>query len=175
LTKAFIGKLPGDADIAHRLRGWSETAQVVEAERRGFDPAAFIIADNYGTTGLYSFYSEPGRRAVGSGTPLVYSFLGDQPGNQFYFWDEYDYRKHRRGENAIYVDHLQYYKLERGWLWKWLIRQPVNHRDIPPPRPVPRQLAEQFQTVTNLGIREIKISDGRVFHRVQIFGCYDLK
>lgn len=175
LIKVLVAKLPGDVDIAHRSRGWRETAETVEIERQNFDPNAFIIADDYGAAGLYSIYSPPARKAVGSDTPLVYSFLGDKPGNQFYFWDEYNYRKHRRGQNAIYVDHIEFYKLERGWIWKWLKREPVGYRDIPPPRPVPRQLAEQFQTVTNLGIREIKISDGRVFHRVQVFGCYGLK
>ncbi len=175
LTKFLIAKLPGDVDIAHRSRGWRETAQVVEQERRNFDTKAFVIADDYGAAGLYSIYSPAARTAVGSPTPLVYSFLGDHAGNQFYFWDDYDYRKHRHGENAIYVDHLDAYKLENGWVWKWLRHQPVNFRDVPPTGHVPSELAGQFETVTNLGIREIKISDGRVFHRVQIFGCYHLK
>ena len=42
-------------------------------------------------------------------------------------------------------------------------------------RPVPNRIADQFESVTNLGVREIKISDGRIFQRVQIFGCYKLK
>jgi hypothetical protein len=175
LTKVLVAKLPGDADIAHRTRGWRETAQVVEQERRQFDTNAFVIADDYGAAGLYSIYSPAARKAVGSPEPLVYSFLSDKPGNQFYFWDEYDYRKHRQGENAIYVDHLEAYKLEKSWIWKWLRGQPVNSLEPTKLGPAPKQLVEQFQTVTNLGIREIKISDGRVFHRVQIFGCYGLK
>jgi hypothetical protein len=36
-------------------------------------------------------------------------------------------------------------------------------------------MADEFESVTNLGIREIKLRDGRVFHRVQLFGCYHLK
>ena len=38
----------------------------------------------------------------------------------------------------------------------------------------PRHTAE-FESITNLGIREIKIRDGRLFHCVQIFGCTRLK
>ena len=176
LTKIFLGaKLPGDVDIAHRSRGWSETALAVEQARREFDTNSFIIADGYGTTGLYSFYSPPARDAVSSSQPLVYCLRSGKPGNQFYFWDEYDYRAHRHGENAIYVDHLEYYKLEHGWIWKWLHHEPLNYRDVPPPEPPPKILTDQFESVTNLGIREIKIDDGRIFHRVQLFGCYGLK
>jgi membrane-associated phospholipid phosphatase len=175
LTKLIIARLPGDVDIAHRSDGWRETAQAVELERRQFDLNAFIIADDYGATGLYSFYLPAARVAVGSPHPLVYCFRGNLAGNQFYFWDEYDYRKHRPGENAIYVDHLDAYKPESGWLWKWLRHQPISYRGNPPTNHVPKLLAEQFESVTNLGIREIKMDDNRVFHRVQIYGCYHLK
>jgi len=58
-------KLPGDVDFSHRLRGWRETAQLVETERVQFDRNAFILADHYGPTGLYSFYSAPARAATG--------------------------------------------------------------------------------------------------------------
>jgi membrane-associated phospholipid phosphatase len=175
LTKVFAARLPGDVDISHRLRGWHETATLVEAEREKFGTNAFVISDDYGTAGLYSFYSPAARKAVSSPEPLVYSFLGGTPGNQFYFWNEYDYRQHRHGENAIYVDHIEYYKLERGWIWKWLKGEKLNYRSVPPPNPVPQQLAEQFESVTNLGVFDVKIKDGRVFHRVQIFGCHHLK
>lgn len=175
LTRVFASRLPGEADIAHRTDGWRETAQVIEQQRRLFDTNAFVIADDYGAAGLYTFYTPAARKAAGSSSPLIYSFLGDKAGNQFFFWDEYDYRKHRSGENAIYIDHLGAAKLEKGWIWKWLRGQPVNLRQAPDIRPAPKRLADQFQTITNLGIYEVKIKDGRVFHRVQIFGCYGRK
>lgn len=176
LTKVFLKtKLPGDVDPSHRSRGWRETALAVENERQQFDPNAFIIADDYGTTGLYSFYSPAARAAVGSPEPLVYVNRGEKPSNQFYFWDEYNYLKHRTGDNAIYVKQVSYYKMEAGWWRKWMKKHPFNYRDIPAPYPVPSFLTRQFTTVTNLGVREIAIEDGRVFHRVQIFGCYGLK
>ena len=174
LLKYLVAKLPGDKDPAHRLAGWRETAQRVEAERLRFDTNAFIIADHYGTTGLYSFYSPPARAAAKSATPLVYCVDSDRPINQFPFWDEYDYRQHRRGENAIFVLRLDPYPLAAGWIGKWWHHQKVSVV-APAPRLVPDRIAAEFETVTNLGVREISVSDGRIFQRVQIFGCYHLK
>jgi len=168
-------KLPGDKDPSHRVRGWRETALAIETERARFDPDAFIIADHYGTTGLYSFYSPPAGAAAESPRPLVYCLDTDRPINQFFYWDEYNYREHRRGENAIFVLRLEPYKLESGWIWKWLNHEKINFREIPAPQPVPDRIAAEFETVTNLGVREIHIRDGRIFQRVQIFGCHHLK
>lgn len=168
-------KLPGDADPLHRARGWREAARVVDKERAAFDTNAFVIADDYSTTGLYSFYSPAARAAATTPTPLVYCISSDHPDNQFYFWDEYNYEKHRRGQNAIYVRDLSPYKLESGWVWKWLKGEPVDYAQIPPPRPVDPRIADEFESVTNLGIFEIRLDDRRIFHRLQIFGCYHLK
>ena len=168
-------KLPGDADPSHRARGWREAALAVEAERVKFGTNAFIIADHYGSTGLFSFYSPPARAAATTSTPLVYCVDSDQPINQFAYWDDYNYRAHRRGENALFVSRIEPYKLEHGWIWKWLWHEPVSYRDIPPQRPAPDRIAAQFETVTNLGVFEIKLGDGRIFQRLQIFGCYNLK
>ncbi len=174
LLKVLAAKLPGDKDPAHRLVGWRETAQLVETERAKFDTNAFIIADHYGTTGLYSFYSAPARAAANAHTPLVYCGDSDHILNQFPFWDEYNYRQHRPGENALFVLRLDPYPLESGWLKKWFRHEPVE--PVPqPPKLTPARIADQFESVTNLGVREIKINDGRIFQRVQIFGCYKLK
>jgi membrane-associated phospholipid phosphatase len=175
LAGKIIAKLPGEADPTHRVRGWRELARLAESERAQFDSHAFIIGDDYGTTGLCTFYSPTARATVHSPQPLVYCFRGNVPPNQFNFWDEYDYRKYRSGQNAIYVDRLDAYKLESGWFWKWLRHQPVSSHENLPLGHIPKQLRVQFETVTNLGLREIKLKDGRIFQRVQIFGCYHLK
>jgi hypothetical protein len=177
IGKLVGNKLPGDMDPAHVhfARGGRETAELVETERLKFDPGAFILADHYGTTGLYSFYSAPARAAAESPQPLVYCLDSDKPIDQFPYWDEYKYRGHRQGQNALFVLHLDHYKMESGWISKWLHHEPVAYREIPPPRPVPARVADEFETVTNLGVREIKMDDGRVFQRVQLFGCYHLK
>jgi len=168
-------KLPGEKDPTHRIRGWRETAALVETEREKLGTNSFIIADHYGTTGLYTFYSPAARAAAESQKPLVYCVDSDTPANQFYFWDEYNYRAHRHGENALYVIRLDPSPLEHGWFWKWLKHEPIQYGDIPPPQPAPERIAAEFETVTNLGVREITLRDGRVFQRVQIFGCYNLK
>jgi membrane-associated phospholipid phosphatase len=175
IGRLAANKLPGDVDPSHRVRGRRETAWLVEIERAKFDTNAFILADHYGSTGLYSFYSPPARTAAKSVQPLVYCLDSDAPIDQFPFWDEYNYLKHRRGENALFVLRLEPYKLESGWIGKWLRREPINYREIPVARPVSSRIADEFESVTNLGVREIKLRDGRIFQRVQIFGCYHLK
>ena len=176
LIGKIIAKLPGDVDISHRLgRGYPEAASLIENEREKFDPDSFIIADRYGTTGLYTFYSLPARAAAILGRPLVYCEWSDHPANQFYLWPEYNYLETRQGQNAIYVRRLDPYKLEHGWIWKWLRHREFDYRDIPPLQPAPPDITSHFETVTNLGLFEVKIRDGRIFQRVQIYGCYHLK
>ncbi len=177
----LIGKitgqlLPGEKDPLRRVRAWKPTAAFVETERKKLQAEgkpAFIIADHYGMTGLFSFYLPDAKAALKS-EPLVYCVDSDKPQNQFYFWPQYDYRAQRKGQNAIYVTELDPYPLERGWLWKWVKRQPVNYAEIPPPCPKPPQMLKEFESVTDLGEHEIKFGD-RVFRRVHLWACYDLK
>lgn len=175
IGRVIATKIPGDKDPLHRARGWRETAQVVETERENLGTNTFIIADHYGPTGLFTFYSAPARAAATNGTPLVYCVASDRIINQFPFWDEYNYREHRQGQNALFVLRLDPYPLEKGWLWKWLNHEPIRYREIPAPRAVPDSIAAEFESVTNLGVREIALRDGRVFQRVQLFACYSLK
>ena len=168
--------LPGEKDPLRRVRAWKPTAAFVETERKKLQAEgkpAFIIADHYGMTGLFSFYLPDARAALKS-EPLVYCVDSDKPQNQFYFWPQYDYRARRKGQNAIYVTELDPYPLERGWLWKWVKRQPVNYAEIPAPFPKPAQMLKEFESVTDLGEHEIKFGD-RVFRRVHLWACYDLK
>jgi membrane-associated phospholipid phosphatase len=176
----LIGKilgqtLPGEKDPSHRVRGWKQTAETVEAAREKLETEgkpAFIIASHYGISGLFTFYSPPARAALKT-QPLVYCIDSDAPQNQFYFWPQYDYRANRKGQNAIYAEDLNPYPLEHGWIWKWLAHQQVNVL-IPPPTQLPARIAQEFESVTDLGEQEIKIS-GRVLHREHLWACYNLK
>jgi 4-amino-4-deoxy-L-arabinose transferase-like glycosyltransferase/membrane-associated phospholipid phosphatase len=176
----LIGKLagellPGEKDPSRRVRGWSVEAKLVEAERDKLaaeGKQAFIIAGHYGITGLYSFYNLQARAALKS-KPLVYAADADSPENQFYFWPEYDYTGQRKGQNAIYVSEATLYKLDDGWLGKWLAHEPLNHT-APPPVSLPSRIASAFESVTDLGEQDVKIGD-RVFHRVHLWACYNLK
>jgi len=175
----LIGKLAGrplppEVDPLRRVRAWKETAAVVETARRRLEaegPPAFLIADHYGMTGLFTFYLPAART---NQPPLVYPRSFPVPNNQFYFWPEYRYREQRRGHNAIYVAELGPYPLEKGWLVKWLGGHEVRHARIPPPAAAPATLLEEFETVTNLGIHEVTLR-GRVFRRVQLFACRHLR
>lgn len=168
--------LPGDADPLRRVRGYKETAACAERARQKLlqeGKPVFIICDHYGITGLFSFYLPEARTAVG-GKPLVYCQTFAQPNNQLYFWPEYRYASHRQGENAIFAAEPPSVTLEKGWFWKWLKGQEVRLADLQLPVTVPPPLLlQEFDSVTDLGVQEIKV-DGRVMKRVQLFECRNL-
>jgi len=178
----LIGKLaghllPGEKDPLRRVRAWKQTAALVETAREKLaadGKPAFIIADHYGMTGEFTFYLPQAREALKS-QPLVYCVDTDEPVNQFYFWPDYDYRAHRKGENAIFISELDPYPLESGWVWKWLEgKKPAYGRIEPQTPPTLERINREFQSVTDLGEQEIDIGD-RVFRRVHLWACYNLK
>jgi 4-amino-4-deoxy-L-arabinose transferase-like glycosyltransferase len=167
--------LPGEEDPSRRVRAWQAAAALDETEREKLaaeGQPAFIIASHYGIAGLDSFYNPQARAALKS-EPLVYCVDSDEPASQFYFWPEYDYRAHRKGQNAIYVSEANLYRLDGDWLWKWLTPEPLN-RTTPPPTTLPASIAQEFESVTDLGERDIMVGD-RVFHREHLWACYNLK
>ena len=167
--------LPGEIDPSRRVRAWDVEATLVENARKKLADAgkpAFIIAGHYGITGLYSFYIPQARAALKSET-LVYSADSDEPENQFYFWPEYNYLDQRKGQNALFASEASLYKLESDWLWKWLTHRPINYT-TPELVSLPPRIAQEFESVTDLGEQDIKIGD-RVFHRVHLWACYNLK
>ena len=176
----LIGKiagqpLPGEEDPSRRVQAWSVEAALVENAREKLTAEgkpAFIIAGHYGITGLYSFYIPQARTTLKS-EPLVYSADSDAPVNQFYFWPEYKYLDQRKGQNAIFAAEAGLYELGDGWFWKWLSHQPIT-RTTPAPATLPTRIAQEFESVTDLGEQDVKIGD-RVFHRVHLWACYNLK
>jgi membrane-associated phospholipid phosphatase len=178
----LIGKvaghpLPGEKDPLRRVRAWQPTTALVEGAREKLEAEgkpAFIIADHYGMTGLFSFYLPLAHDALKT-KPLVYCIDSDEPENQFYFWPEYNYHEHRKGENAIFASELDPYTLKSGWFWKWLTFQKIEHYEPTTRPPLSlKQIVPEFETVTDLGEHEIKIG-GRVFRRMHLWACYNLK
>jgi 4-amino-4-deoxy-L-arabinose transferase-like glycosyltransferase len=177
----LIGKivghpLPGDVDPLRRVRGYQESAACVERAREKLrleGKPAFIICGHYGITGLFTFYLPEARAALNT-QPLVCCITSAQPDNQFYFWPEYYYPGHRKGENAIYVTEPGTARLETGWFWKWLAGKEVLVAREPMPVSAPPLLLQQFESVTNLGVREIKVDD-RIMKRIQLFECRNLR
>ena len=168
--------LPGEMDPLRRARAWKETAAFVEQARQNLlreGKPAFIIADHYGMTGLFSFYLPDAKTSLGA-KPLVYCLTSKEPGNQLYFWPEYQYRGWRTGENAIYVIELDPHRLERDWPWRWLRGKPLRSARDDPSHPAPAQLLQEFESVTDLGETEIKLGD-RAFRRLRLFECRNLR
>jgi len=168
--------LPGDVDPLRRVRGYEAAAACVEEAREKLlreGQPVFIICDHYGITGLFSFYLPEARAALRT-MPLVYCITSSVPNNQLYFWPEYRYRDQRKGENAIFVTEPGSCRLENAWPWKWLTGREIEFANVPPPVPTPPLLLHQFESVTDLGVHEIKLG-GRVFKRVQLFECRNLR
>jgi hypothetical protein len=177
LTKKLVNRtLPGQVDPLRRVRGWSETAKIATAERAkllGEDKPVFVIADHYGMAGELSFYMPEAKSAAQKGNSLVYFKTSAQPKNQFYFWP--GYRESHRGENAVFVKEANPPKLAPGWSWKWLRGETQLYVNAPaPPELVPVEVSREFESVQDLGVRDIKY-EGRILRRVQVFACRNLR
>jgi len=81
----------------------------------------------------------------------VYYQSTDVPKNQFYYLSRYGTRK---GENAIYVHELD--------------------RDKPKPIKAPARLQQEFESVEDIGIRNV-MYHGKVLRPLQFFACRNLK
>jgi 4-amino-4-deoxy-L-arabinose transferase-like glycosyltransferase/membrane-associated phospholipid phosphatase len=150
LTKEY---LPVRFDPLHRVRDWDTTARAVGEARQELlaeGKPVFIIVDHYGFAGQFSFYLPEARNAVRE-QPLVYHRTSQTPENQFYFWPGY---LERKGENAIFILELD--------------------RAKPVPKSTPDWLAAEFESVTDLGVRNVMYHGG-LLRPLQVFGCRGLK
>lgn len=177
LTRKVISRtLPAAIDPLRRVRNWSETARVIGAQRAKLaaeGKPVFIIADHYGMAGQLSFYLPEAKAAVREGETFVYAKTQMQPRSQFYFWP--GYREQRRGQNAIFVDELSAPKPARGWWRNWLRGKGPIYSATPPTLPaLPSIVRNEFESATDLGVYEIKYR-GRVFRRVQLYACRNLR
>ncbi|HWX22224.1 MAG TPA: glycosyltransferase family 39 protein [Candidatus Binatia bacterium] len=146
--------LPVRFDPVHRVREWSETARVVGQARQELlneGKPVFIIADHYGLVGQISFYLPEAKADVRKNS-LVYYRTSLTPENQFYFWPGYLSRK---GENAIFVREL--------------------NRAEPQPAPPPPQLVSEFESVTDMGVRNVLYHGQFLLRPLQFFACRGLK
>jgi 4-amino-4-deoxy-L-arabinose transferase-like glycosyltransferase/membrane-associated phospholipid phosphatase len=144
-------RLPAHYDPTRRVRGVNEMTHVVakaRSELRAEGKEVFIIAAHYGLTGQLSFYLPQARDGLPN-APLVYVRTSRHPKNQFYFWPQYRYPERRKSQNALFV------------------------MDVDGPEKPPEEVLEQFQSVTDLGVREIR-SRKQVVRRIQLFACRNL-
>jgi hypothetical protein len=165
--------LPPKPDPLTRVRAYKEMARVVNEARTKLlaeGKPAFIIGEHYGITSLLNFYIPEARASVKT-APLVFCPASERPQNQYYFWP--GYRDLHPGQNALFVREVVAPKLVPGWFLKWLAGETDLQREKAENPPAPDWLPPQFDSVTNLGLREV-LYRGRVFHTVQIFECRNL-
>jgi hypothetical protein len=156
IAKVTHRDLAVNRDPLHRVRDWDTTARTVGQVRQELlaeGKPVFIITEHYGIAGQISFYLPEARAAV-RGTALVYRLTSTEPRDQFFFWPGYGERK---GENAVYVRELDRYN--------------------PTPGPPPERLMAEFETVTDLGVRNVYYHGNQslLLRPLQFFACRNLK
>jgi membrane-associated phospholipid phosphatase len=153
LPKLTGWRLPVNLDPLHRVRGWSDVARIVGEAREKLlaeGKPVFIIGDHYSLVGEVSFYL-PEARATAASDPLVFYRTDSRIINQFQFWPGYE---NRNGQNAIFVRELD--------------------RDRPRSDPVPLEVEQQFDSVTEVGVSNV-LYHGRVLWPLQIYACRGLR
>jgi membrane-associated phospholipid phosphatase len=153
LPKLTGWRLPVNQDPLHRVRGWSGVARAVGEARQELlaeGKPVFIMADHYSLVGEISFYL-PEAKAAAASDPLVFYRTDSRTINQFHFWPSYENRK---GQNAIFVRELD--------------------RDTPRPKPIPSEVEQQFESVTEVGVTNV-LYYRRVLWPLQIYACRGLR
>jgi 4-amino-4-deoxy-L-arabinose transferase-like glycosyltransferase/membrane-associated phospholipid phosphatase len=175
LNKLIHRRLPARMDLLHRAHGWKEMARIVGQTRRQIEAQqgkpVFIICEHYGFTSEISFYL-PEAKSVVSTDPLVFYQVTKKPDNQFFFWPNY---LNHTGQNALFVLEIEKPRFRPGWfsLW-WNGSTNLYVTDAPETHPVPAQVQQEFESVTNLGIKDV-MADGNIVRRIQIFECKNLR
>jgi 4-amino-4-deoxy-L-arabinose transferase-like glycosyltransferase len=173
VNKIIHRRLPPKLDLLHRVRGWQETARLAGQARQQLaaeDPPAFIIAEHYGMTSQLSFYLPEAKRQV-EAEPLVYFYATEHPRNQFFFWPNY---LQRAGQNALFVREIDRPALRPDWFARWCRQDPdIFLPDHPAGGPPPPEILRQFDSCTNLGVRDV-VFDGQIVRRLQLIQCRHL-
>jgi len=66
--------------------------------------------------------------------------------------------------------------LAPGWFAKWWHGSRDLYLPVPPaPKTVPPELRAEFETITDLGVKDVVDANGGVLRRVQFFACENLR
>jgi hypothetical protein len=176
LTKILPHALPPDFDPLRRVLGWKELAQITGQERRDLEArtgkSVFIIGQHYGFTSEITFYLPEAKSRVGA-EPLVFCYASREPRNQFYYWPDY---LGRAGQDAIFVREAARPRLRPGWFSDWW--HGSNDLYLPAPavaQALPPELLSQFETVTDLGVKQVVYPGKGVLRCAQFFACHNLR
>ena len=171
LERALGRRLP--ADPLRRAHGWRECAAVVGQARdqlQAEGKPAFMIGEHYGFVGEVTFYLPEAKRSVMD--PIVFFYASKVPQNQFYFWPSY---LDRHGQNALFYREAPRPKLKPGWFSRWWRREgDLLEAQPPEDKPPPQEVIDEFESVTNMGVRDI-VWDGRIVRSVELFACHNLR
>jgi hypothetical protein len=174
VNKLLHRRVPPKLDPLRRVHGWKEMARLVGRARQELateGPPAFIMAEHYGFTAELSFYLPEAKRQVNE-EPLVYFYATAHPRNQFYYWPNY---LQRAGQNALFVREIERPALRPDWFARWWRQDPdIFVPDHPPGGPAPPEVLRQFDSCTNLGVRDV-VFDGAIIRRVQLILCRHLR
>jgi len=172
--KLIHRELPAPLDVLRRVHGWKEMGSIVETAREKLETEgtpAFVICAHYGFTSQLSFYDREAKRRVAS-DPIVYYLATSKPDNEFFYWPNY---LSRRGQNALFVRELERPRLRPDWLAQWWNESPnIYLTNAPAPGPLPGEIQQQFQSVTDLGSKDI-VANGQIVRRIQLFACHGLR
>lgn len=145
-------RLPVELNPHRRVRGIADMAERVAKARRDLladGREVFMLTPHYGPASQVTFYLPEARQGLPA-APLVYARIGSVPKSQFFFWPQYRYRETRRGQSAIFFSSSKRPELALA------------------------QLTAEFESVTDLGVFEIK-RNKQVYHRVQMWACRNLR
>jgi hypothetical protein len=166
--------LPASLDPLRRAEGWKETAAVVGAEKDKLEAEGkptIMIGEHYGITGEVTFYWPESKKRVAD-DPDVFFYATAKPQNQFFFWPNY---LDKKGDNAIFFRESGAPKLKPGWFGPWWRREDDLYvTEKPPLDPPPPEITKQFESVKNLGFRDV-VYKGKVLRRVEVYACRNLR
>ena len=168
-------KLPGDVDPSHRVRGWRETAMLSKPSAPGLTRTRSSSPIITAPPGFIRFILRP---PAPPRTPMRRWSIALIPTSRSTSF---------LSGTATITASIATAKMPflccdlnlTSWNPAGLGNGCATSRSITAKSPRrdrrPTALPAEFETVTNLGVREINLRDGRIFQRVQIFGCYHLK
>jgi hypothetical protein len=167
--------LPPQVDPLRRVRGQAEMARIVGDARNHLareGQRAFVIGEHYGITSLLTFYQPEARKQVND-TPIVFCQPTEKPTSQYYFWPGYS--ETHVGRDAIYVRERNLARLAADWVPRWLTGETnlIATETRAVASPAPDWLVHQFDSVTNIGMREVRVR-GRLIRILELFECRNL-
>ncbi len=164
-------------DPSARMRGWRETANLVNSFRKDYeqrfakqlgDRRVFLIAENYGVASELCYYL-PEKPIESPGHPAVYVEESPVPENQFHFWGRYDEFERRTTTVTNDQEDAEEYGVSK-FARRTALYITTRDKELKPPS----VLIQTFERWENGGTFKLK-QDGDHYRTVRIFICHRYK